>query len=334
MKIKERIVENPKRHKLIKISSTEDETVADIEKFDEGRVEQEGTLIDACVLNEINWRSDKTLSFKVHNNGETSPESKTDEVQIFTNSDGETWLLPAGIGKTPIEIGRTEGTKVKVNGNVQDVWNADTKQNSIEGEANATALLVKPLTTGGAPQERALSTIMLAPANPTVADMSITGTMIPVLNPTQGSVPQKKSMSDFVLKTEMATQLLNFAYPVGSIFMSVVDNSPENFLGGTWVRWGAGRVPLGMGQDGGSNFSVVETKGGAETHTLTIDQMPSHQHKVGVNASQECWVCGGGAYYVPKGGGSWSYYTEASGGGLAHNNMQPYITCFMWKRTA
>lgn len=43
--------------------------------------------------------------------------------------------------------------------------------------------------------------------------------------------------------------LLNKIYPVGSIYMSVNDVSPEEFLGGTWERWSQGRVPVGVDEN-------------------------------------------------------------------------------------
>ena len=200
------------------------------------------------------------------------------------------------------------------------------------------------------------------------------------------------------------TFILNAVYPVGSIYMSAVDTNPGTFLGGNWERWGAGRVPVGF-KNGDSDFGTVpqdngangwiENQGGAggeKTHTLTTNEMPSHDHSISHNSIS---VTGGshahslafyassdpnggtaiGNCYPPNGksGSNQGYlafgddserrtYTlsgasssssqlrvvgEGSnhshnisitstihlrGGSAAHNNLQPYITCYMWKR--
>ena len=66
-------------------------------------------------------------------------------------------------------------------------------------------------------------------------------------------------------------------YPVGSIYMSTSNTNPANFLGGTWVAWGSGRVPVGINTSDG-NFNTVEKTGGESTHALTTAEMPSHSH--------------------------------------------------------
>jgi len=113
MEIKERIVDNPNMRKITK----EDGAVimANIEKYNQGTVSQEGTRIDAALLNKINWQNNKSLEFKVLETGETTPMFKLDTTQIYTDSQGSTWLLPAG-GRIPVAL---EGAKevVKLEGN-------------------------------------------------------------------------------------------------------------------------------------------------------------------------------------------------------------------------
>ena len=124
------------------------------------------------------------------------------------------------------------------------------------------------------------------------------------------------------------TDLLNLVYPVGSIYMSVVKVSPTTFIGGTWAVWGTGRVPVAV-DTGQTEFDTVEKTGGAKTHALTVGEMPSHTHKYGSAVGQTNFGSGAGTAYNDQ-----SYSTSATGGGQAHNNLQPYITCYMWKRTA
>ena len=68
------------------------------------------------------------------------------------------------------------------------------------------------------------------------------------------------------------------AFPVGSVFISVVSTNPGTLLGyGTWVAFGAGRMLVGI-DAGQTEFDTVEETGGSKTHTLTTSEMPSHTH--------------------------------------------------------
>lgn len=63
------------------------------------------------------------------------------------------------------------------------------------------------------------------------------------------------------------------AYPVGSIYCSIDSTDPGALFGGTWAAIGAGRALVAAG--GGF---AVGSEGGADTHTLTVEEMPSHAH--------------------------------------------------------
>lgn len=123
--------------------------------------------------------------------------------------------------------------------------------------------------------------------------------------------------------------LLDLTYPVGAIYMSVVNTSPATLFGGTWAVWGTGRVPVAV-DTGQTEFDTVEKTGGAKTHTLTVGEMPSHAHDTNIFFSGTGIV----HYSVSAAPSPTPIGTSAAGGGQAHNNLQPYITCYMWKRTA
>lgn len=58
---------------------------------------------------------------------------------------------------------------------------------------------------------------------------------------------------------------------------NITGENPENYIGGTWIAWGSGRVPVGIDIDD-SDFNAIEKIGGEKSHTLTADEMPPHKH--------------------------------------------------------
>lgn len=127
------------------------------------------------------------------------------------------------------------------------------------------------------------------------------------------------------------------AYPVGSIYMNASDSTnPATLLGfGTWVAFGAGRVPVGIDATD-TDFDTAEETGGAKTHTLTLDEIPSHRHLGGNHTQYGTGGSSGSGLTNHEGTGAAGkrYYTDYQGGDGAHNNVQPYIVVYMWKRTA
>lgn len=130
--------------------------------------------------------------------------------------------------------------------------------------------------------------------------------------------------------------IIDLVYPVGAIYMSVLSTDPGTLFGrGTWKKWGAGRVPVGVDTEQ-TEFSVAEALGGYKTHTLTTEEIPSHNHTytraTAEKVSTEYNMAYTTAHVYP-----WDAATVTTGnagGGQAHNNLQPYITCYMWKRTS
>ena len=142
-------------------------------------------------------------------------------------------------------------------------------------------------------------------------------------------------MGAFTSVTDLTKQLFLLMHRVGDIIFSTSDENPSTIYGGTWVAWGKGQVPVGV-DTSDSDFNTVEKTGGEKEHTLTVDEMPSHTHAQYVTSDN---VSGGGIRVdYTKDGASLPYLqgidTGSSGGNQPHNNIQPYITCYMWKRTA
>ena len=69
------------------------------------------------------------------------------------------------------------------------------------------------------------------------------------------------------------------AYPVGSIYMSVVETNPAELFGGTWEAL-PGRVLVGAGVSDFDINYVAGTRGGSRSRTLTSSNIPKHTHTV------------------------------------------------------
>ena len=121
-------------------------------------------------------------------------------------------------------------------------------------------------------------------------------------------------------------------YPVGSIFLAVNNINPSTYFGGTWVQ-----IKDRFLLTAGSTYTAGNT-GGEATHTLTVDEIPSHNHYIKSYRGGTQWAVG---YLWSRAAsdsgnveGGQSNYTNNTGGGKAHNNMPPYLVVYAWKRTA
>ena len=129
------------------------------------------------------------------------------------------------------------------------------------------------------------------------------------------------------------TELLDAVYPIGSLYMSVNAADPNTLFGGTWERL-KDRFLLAAGD----TYAAGAT-GGEAAHTLTVEEMPSHNHSlsdpIDKNSIKLGSMTGDANWALTKRAASYDYNltTNNTGGGAAHNNMPPYLTVYMWKRT-
>lgn len=124
------------------------------------------------------------------------------------------------------------------------------------------------------------------------------------------------------------------AFPVGAIFIAAVDTDPATLLGyGTWAAFGAGRVLVGI-DAGQTEFDTGLETGGVKTHTLTEAEIPSHVHGELAPSSASSGALKFAIDTNASGSQDAGISTAATGGGGAHNNLQPYIVVWMWERTA
>lgn len=160
-----------------------------------------------------------------------------------------------------------------------------------------------------------------------VQNLSITGT--------SSSTSYISSVGSHLPAPTTATStIINAVYPVGSIYISIVSTNPATLLGtGTWSAFGAGRTLIGI-DSGQTEFDSVEETGGAKTHTLITSELPAHTH-TGVTRVSRGTNSGAEDYWTTNPvGTSGSQNTGSTGSDGAHNNLQPYIVVYMWKRTA
>lgn len=139
-------------------------------------------------------------------------------------------------------------------------------------------------------------------------------------------------------KANIVRALFDFVYPIGSYYeTSDTSFDPNDTWGGTWVLEAEGQVHVSAGTNYAVSGALTNTSDGGEaTHLLTVDEMPSHNHNFSM------W--GSGTHYYPSSGSILRWYSSAyntqtvtvsnTGGGQAHNNMQPYIIVNRWHRTA
>lgn len=168
------------------------------------------------------------------------------------------------------------------------------------------------------------------------------------------TLPSSPATNQLFFQTVGSNFVLDNVYPVGSIYMNVNSTNPGTLFGGTWVQI-QGRFLLGMS----SSYPAGST-GGQATVALTTSQMPKHDGHLasGVMSPDGVPSAGNFAGFLSKdvftaygsGGRGWSAYSGnemhpastnqggtsslSEGQSEAHTNMPPYLSVYIWKRTA
>ena len=182
-----------------------------------------------------------------------------------------------------------------------------------------------------------------------------------LVSPTFTGTPVAPTASFGVSTTQLATTAfvqaaLQVLHPVGSVYINATNaTNPGTLLGfGTWVAFGAGRVPVGF-DAGNALFDAAEETGGSAdsvlpTHTHTATSVvtdPGHVHDLTFNSNvvtegTASIALGDDLRNTPLNGfiasavtGITVATTNANAGVSGTNgNYQPYITVYMWKRSA
>ena len=145
-------------------------------------------------------------------------------------------------------------------------------------------------------------------------------------------------------------QIIDFIYPIDSIYMSVNSTNPQLLFGGTWEQ-----IKDTFLLSAGDTYTAGTT-GGEAAHTLTADEIAPHYHTgttdgggghshtmpstytAYLNGSGGTFTGGSGDPYGANTGyennHTHTFTTNSTGGGQAHNNMPPYLVVYVWKRIA
>lgn len=160
------------------------------------------------------------------------------------------------------------------------------------------------------------------------------------------TLPSNPATNQLFFQTAGTNFVLDNVYPIGSIYMNVNSTNPGTLFGGTWEQI-QGRFLLGM-----SSSYPAGSQGGEASHTLTTAEMPSHGHNPAnepgyygfITNSQKAFTIGdmgsqsGSGRYYPYASAAFDIsrntMTGTTGGGNPHNNMPPYLSIYIWKRTA
>lgn len=141
--------------------------------------------------------------------------------------------------------------------------------------------------------------------------------------------------------------ITDIIFPVGAIYLTWNNTNPGNFLGGTWVRMAEGRGLFGVGtskdKDGLSARVIEHEEGGYWKHTLSGEEMPSHDHGVYIQNTVGNPLVDAPQWTIafPN---NWKQYdsatrllatsTSKTGGNQSFWTVPPYIGIYVWRRTA
>lgn len=130
-------------------------------------------------------------------------------------------------------------------------------------------------------------------------------------------------------------------FPIGAVYITYNNNNPGNFLGGTWVRFAEGRTIFGVGT------SSKDTRGetlivndgevwGNKRVKLTVNEMPSHGHKLYARGGSTAQTSSPFAENKPitQGSNSYGFNVSSAGGDQPFYILPPYMAVYFWRRTA
>ena len=136
----------------------------------------------------------------------------------------------------------------------------------------------------------------------------------------------------FFIKSYLNSNLSHIGMIIHTTTLDTEEKVKAIYGGTTWVKI-EGRFLLGQ-----SGSYVINSTGGEASHTLTVNEIPSHNHlSVSSGRSQVFgFTPGGWSAVTPDttNSNATNDKTGYTGGGKAHNNMPPYKVVYIWERTA
>ena len=267
-----RVSTHPNRRKLTIISQSPNEMIVDIERADSATID--GSIISADTLNDFQDEIDtansyassalstansanttaQTASTTANSANQTATSADTKATTALSNS--QTAITTANEAKAKALEAESKladrGATIKINGASQTEINfTSDPQTQISNEVTA--------------RTNADNNLQTQITNEATTRQNIDSSL-------QAQINAKLNSADF----------LNSVYPIGSIYMSINNISPANFIGGTWESI-QDRFLLGAGD----SYSIGTTDGETQ-HTLTTAEMPNHIHNnsITVTATQ------------------------------------------------
>ena len=223
---------------------------------------------------------------------------------------------------------RTDGDNTltsNLNKEIQDRENADTTlQNNIDDEVSARTMAIENVSTVITNEREARIS----------ADNSINQKLTQETTNIKSNL--NKNTSDIASLNSTIEEYWKTIYPVGSIYISTSATfNPNTVWGGRWEQTASGRCLIGA-----NDTYTLGSIGGESTHKLTIEELPQHSHGIyGCDSRDGANALTKPTFSYKDQGQTASYIsgimgTELTGSNRAHNNMQPYLAVYMWKRTA
>ena len=213
----------------------------------------------------------------------------------------------------------------KVETNTSNISNIDEKLNTETSERkNVTSDLQSQLNETNINIENNANAIKTNQTNILTNTKSIGENSANILTNKTNISTNTKSIESI---NSTLNKMIDTIYPIGSIYLSMTTTNPQTLFGvGTWERI-KDRFLLGCGD----SYTSIGIYGGEETHTLTVDELPPHSHTYDafdytVQQASGTITSGHAGYDVSS--------TSTVGGGQPHNNMPPYVTCYIWKRVS
>lgn len=200
-------------------------------------------------------------------------------------------------------------------------------------QADIIALATK-MGTGASTPTNNLALISNGVGSSAWGQVSLTAGVTGVLPLTNGGTG---GTSAATAAANLATEVGKLLFPIGCVYTETTGTNPGTSLGfGTWIAFGAGRVLIGNGTSD-ANYAAGAT-GGESNHTLITAEMPSHTHGTSSIFNVTRSYQSGGSFsdnlLMLNNTGNNNTQVDSAGGGGPHNNLQPYLVCYFWKRTA